>query len=148
MSNKSKSIEEFLLTLFTDNEIELSRNELANYFNCVPSQINYVLSTRFTYDKGYVIESQRGGGGYIKIKKIQFNIDYLSDLINELSIPISEDKALNIAYHLKEQDYIDDHQYMILKVVLNDKSLSNPFKMEDSLRSKILTNVIKQISIK
>jgi len=148
VSNKSKSIEEFLLTLFTDNEIELSRNELANYFNCVPSQINYVLSTRFTYDKGYVIESQRGGGGYIKIKKIQFNIDYLSDLINELSIPISEDKALNIAYHLKEQDYIDDHQYMILKVVLNDKSLSNPFKMEDSLRSKILTNVIKQISIK
>ena len=51
-----------------ENEIELKRNELAEYFNCAPSQINYVLATRFTPDHGYLIQSRRGGGGgYIRI---------------------------------------------------------------------------------
>ena len=63
----SDSIERFIKTLLEqeETEIELKRNELAEYFGCAPSQINYVLATRFTPDHGYVIESQRGGGGYI-----------------------------------------------------------------------------------
>ena len=62
----SDSIEAFIKTLLEDEnrEIELRRNELAEHFQCAPSQINYVLATRFTPDHGYVIESRRGGGGY------------------------------------------------------------------------------------
>ena len=56
-----------------DKEVIIQRNELADKFNCAPSQINYVLTTRFTIEKGYVIESRRGGGGYIIIKKIDYD---------------------------------------------------------------------------
>ena len=64
MANISDIIESFLLETLGDNDtLNISRNELANYFACAPSQINYVLSTRFTPDRGYLIESRRGGAG-------------------------------------------------------------------------------------
>ena len=67
----SDSIEHFIREMFEEkNSIELKRNELAQYFNCVPSQINYVISTRFTTERGYVVESRRGGGGHIRITRI------------------------------------------------------------------------------
>lgn len=67
----SDTIERFIREMLADDEsIELKRNELANQFNCVPSQINYVISTRFTNERGYSVESRRGGGGYIKITRI------------------------------------------------------------------------------
>ncbi len=62
----SDIIEDFIKEMFQENnesELQIKRNELANYFSCAPSQINYVLTTRFTEDKGYYIESKRGGGG-------------------------------------------------------------------------------------
>ena len=66
-------IEEFIKELFEeDNDyIEIQRNDLAEHFNCVPSQINYVISTRFKPSQGYYVESKRGGGGHITIKKIK-----------------------------------------------------------------------------
>ena len=68
----SDSIESFIKTLITQEEpeVELKRNELAEYFGCAPSQINYVLATRFSPDHGYIIESRRGGGGYIRIVRV------------------------------------------------------------------------------
>ena len=66
----SDTIEQFIKDMMQREqqaEIDLKRNELAEYFHCAPSQINYVLATRFTPDHGYVITSQRGGGGYIRI---------------------------------------------------------------------------------
>ena len=69
----SDIIEEFIKDLFEDTDnIEIQRNELAEHFNCVPSQINYVISTRFKPSQGYYVESKRGGGGYIKNKKIHY----------------------------------------------------------------------------
>ena len=75
MARLSDIIEEFLKELMEgmDGAIEIQRNELANRFRCVPSQINYVIDTRFTTEKGYYVESRRGGGGYIKIKRIIFD---------------------------------------------------------------------------
>ncbi len=67
----SDTIEPFISEMLAEDEsIELKRNELANYFKCVPSQINYVISTRFTTERGYSVESRRGGGGYIKITRV------------------------------------------------------------------------------
>jgi len=69
----SDSIENFICDLFgAENSIELRRNELASYFNCVPSQINYVIQTRFTTERGYIVESRRGGGGHIRITRVKF----------------------------------------------------------------------------
>lgn len=82
----SDSIETFIKELLNDDqpEVELKRNELAEYFNCAPSQINYVLATRFSLASGYVIESRRGGGGCIRIVRVvQDRGQRLMYLINE-----------------------------------------------------------------
>ena len=72
----SDIIEEFIKDIFNDesDHVEIGRNELAEQFNCVPSQINYVISTRFKPSQGYYVESKRGGGGHIRIKKIEINL--------------------------------------------------------------------------
>lgn len=68
--NTSDLIEAYLKKILEDSEtIEIRRAEMANLFNCVPSQINYVINTRFTIQRGYTVESKRGGGGYIRIEK-------------------------------------------------------------------------------
>ena len=79
----SDTIEEFIKMMMAqdEEEIELKRNELAEYFSCAPSQINYVLSTRFTPDHGYVIESRRGGGGCIRVIRLRRGS---GDMINYL----------------------------------------------------------------
>ena len=75
MAVLSDNIEQFIKSLLNeyDEMVELQRNELASYFSCAPSQINYVLATRFSPEKGYYIESKRGGGGYIKLTRVDAN---------------------------------------------------------------------------
>ena len=97
MARMSDIIEEFIKQLIneTDGVIEIQRNELANYFKCVPSQINYVIDTRFTTERGYYVESRRGGGGYIKIKRV--NVDrpgnYLMHIVSSMGDSISQQSA-------------------------------------------------------
>ena len=77
MARLSDMIEDFINALLneSDGQLELQRNELADYFECAPSQINYVLATRFSVDRGYYIESRRGGGGYIRIIRLDIDDD-------------------------------------------------------------------------
>ena len=91
----SDIIEEFIKELFDEeNEIEIQRNDLAQKFNCVPSQINYVISTRFKPSQGYYVESTRGGGGHITIKKVNnTKSDYLMHIINNIGNSISNSEA-------------------------------------------------------
>ena len=74
MAKISNSIEDFLLAMLKEAEgsLEIQRSLLAERFDCAPSQINYVLTTRFTPYKGYYVESRRGGGGFIRITKVRF----------------------------------------------------------------------------
>ena len=83
MSILSDTIENFIKSLIIEGsrEIELQRNELAQHFSCAPSQINYVIATRFTLDRGYAVTSKRGGGGYIRIIQLESGGD---DLIQSL----------------------------------------------------------------
>ena len=82
----SDVIENFIKDMLSDdNSAVIQRNDLAEHFNCVPSQINYVISTRFTPLQGYYVESQRGGGGYIKIQKVNItHSDYLMHIITSI----------------------------------------------------------------
>ena len=91
----SDLIEEFIKELFEDNqEVEIQRNELAEHFNCVPSQINYVISTRFKPSQGYYVESKRGGGGHIKIKKaVNTKSDYLMYIIKNIGREITSNEV-------------------------------------------------------
>ena len=86
MANLADLIEQFIKESFKEIQggiVEIQRNEMANQFSCAPSQINYVLTTRFTVEKGYFVESRRGGGGYIRIKKLKISEDdFLKDMIH------------------------------------------------------------------
>ena len=148
MPGLTNMIERFLKSLLEAQEdgiIEIQRNELAEKFNCAPSQINYVLSTRFTPYKGYYIESRRGGGGYIKIIKV--SIDEYEDINNIIINTIGESITKNKAYHiiegLMEEKIISKREGNIIMAALSERSLNceNP-DLRNKLRASILKNIL------
>ena len=130
MASRSNIIEQFILkTLAQDSFIELSRNDLAKFFACAPSQINYVLNTRFTVNNGYVIESVRGGAGFIKVIKLTNNNDNLQNLINLCSQPLTETDGWQILDNLYSRELISVSENQILKRAISTKALNNPLNM-------------------
>ena len=146
MNNKSISdiIENFIMTsLDEDQFIELSRNDLAKFFACVPSQINYVLNTRFTLNRGFVVESQRGGGGYIKVLRVHNNNNnFLTNALEICSKPVTAIQGLQLLEHMKNRNLITDREMELLKSAISAKSLNNPINIDNTLRANILTQVI------
>ncbi len=143
----SDIIEEFIISSLDDDSfIELSRNDLAKFFACVPSQINYVLNTRFTINRGFVVESQRGGGGYIKVTKLKDdNENYLKSALDNCSEPTSLIRANQIVSTLADKKIITNDESEIIKSAISDKALNNPINMENILRSNILKQVIIEL---
>lgn len=126
-----------------DGIIEIGRNEMAERFGCAPSQINYVLTTRFTPYNGYYIESRRGGGGYIKIMKVTIEEPKMRDLIKEaVGESITKNKAYNIIKGLREQDIISEREEAIMKASIEDTALSVVNTDRNKLRASILRNMI------
>ena len=146
MARLSNIIEEFIKTMLRsadDGIIEIKRNELAQQFDCAPSQINYVLTTRFTSDKGYYIESRRGGGGYIRIVRLNINDDeYINNLIlNIIGNSITKTKAFSLIDNFIEEDILTEREGKIIKGVLSDRSLGE-CKDTNELRANILKNIL------
>ncbi len=147
MSKLSNLIEDFIKKLLEDANngvIEIQRNELAQFFDCAPSQINYVLTTRFSSDRGYYIESRRGGGGYIKIIKVNINRDkYIQNLIlNIIGDSITKTKAYGIIESFLDEDIITEREHNIMKVVLADRTLDNVNCDKNVVRADILKNML------
>ncbi len=146
MSGLSNIIESFIKNLLSeaDGSIEIQRNELAEYFECAPSQINYVLTTRFTPYKGYYIESRRGGGGYIKIIKVSINEyeDINNIIVNTIGDSITKSKAYDIINALKEEEIISERESDIIKASIGDRALSCESDNRNSLRADILKNIL------
>ncbi|MBS4535028.1 CtsR family transcriptional regulator [Clostridium sp. D2Q-14] len=147
MARISDIIENFILSMMNENDkeiLEIQRNELAEYFNCAPSQINYVLSTRFTTDKGYYIQSKRGGGGYIKIVKVNIkennNIQEL--LINSIGESITKQKAYTIIDNLREKEFVTSRESLIMKNAIGDRALSNVRGYKNNLRATIFKDML------
>ena len=148
MPNVSDIIESFILSsMGNSNDINLSRNELADFFKCAPSQINYVLTTRFNLNRGYIIQSQRGGGGYIKVVKLKdFDNHYLYKVIEEnLNKEISYKDALYLLEDLVSKEFLTTEQANLISYAIDDKALANPFKLEGNLRSNILKSFLINI---
>ncbi|AYE34505.1 CtsR family transcriptional regulator [Clostridium septicum] len=146
MARISDTIESFIKDMINDrkeNKILIQRNELADKFSCAPSQINYVLTTRFTYEKGYLIESKRGGGGYIIITKITYdNKERRLDLINNsIGDSITYQGAISILDHLIESKTITRKEYEIMKISLNDRTLTSVID-KNRVRADILKGMI------
>jgi transcriptional repressor, ctsR len=144
----SDLIEQYILDFFKENEmVELKRSELANKFNCVPSQINYVISTRFIPELGFYVESRRGGGGYIKICRTNLNrSDYISDIIDKISQNLSQTTLDVYLNDFVRYNILNKKTANIVRVALSDKSLAKVDKYDrDLVRSDMLKNIIVNI---
>ena len=145
----SDVIEEFIKDLFDDNNeyIEIQRNELAEKFNCVPSQINYVISTRFIPELGFYVESRRGGGGYIKISRVNSTKEeYISNITEKIGSKLSQSVADIYLDDFIRYNLLDKNTAKVIKAALSDKSLFKVDKIKrDEVRADILKNILMNL---
>ncbi|HHV38679.1 MAG TPA: CtsR family transcriptional regulator [Tepidimicrobium sp.] len=147
MSGLSNIIENFIKQMLEETEsgiIEIGRNNLAEQFGCAPSQINYVLSTRFTPYKGYYIESRRGGGGYIKIVKVGIEEDEDMEelIVNTIGDSITKSKAYHIVESLIEEGMISEREGRLMTASIEDIALKGVPKEKNRVRADILKNML------
>jgi len=140
-------IEGIINEMLKENEglIEFKRNEIAVRFGCVPSQINYVITSRFTPEKGYIVESRRGGGGFIKIKQIRFDkTSYIMHFINAVGDAMDYNTTKVFLSNLYNHDIISQREMEMLLNITSDNILKSvtPPSARDSLRSAILKNAV------
>ena len=152
MIRLSDIIENFIKEMMAEtdeNELEIQRNELANQFSCAPSQINYVLTTRFTIEKGYYIESKRGGGGCIRIRKIEYieNKPLANVITEKIGDSITYNGGVQIIEALKDAGIISDREVNILKASINDRTLSLVNELRNKVRAEILKGTIMAIML-
>ena len=146
MASRSDIIEKFILnTLAESSFIELSRNDLAKFFDCAPSQINYVLNTRFTVNNGFVIESVRGGAGFIKVTKLTNNHNTLKNLLSICNQPLNVVEGNQVLDNLLARALITPNENQILKRAISTKALNNPLNMEEMLRANVLKEIIIEV---
>ena len=140
----SDMIEEFIKELFNDEDyIEIQRNDLAEHFNCVPSQINYVISTRFKPSQGYYVESKRGGGGHISIKKINTTkSNYLMHTISSVGDTITSQEVDIFLSNFLSYGVVTEKEAKLIKVATSDNVLTVPQDIKDKLRAKIFKNML------
>lgn len=143
----SDIIENYIKELLTDdNEVIIKRNDLANYFNCVPSQINYVIATRFTNEHGFIVESRRGGGGGITIRKVLLTKnDYISTLISSIGNYLKQNEAYSYIKTLFEYSIITKREANIMFAAVSDNTLNTDNETKDYIRAKIMKNMLTNI---
>ncbi len=145
----SDRIEAFITELLkedSDEWLELGRNELASIFGCVPSQINYVISTRFNPEHGYIVESRRGGGGYLRIKQIKYSDGLLMQTIRLVGDSIDEKKAKAYISNLTRQNVIDETPAKLILAAVSDASLDIEQPLKDKIRADIFKNMLAALS--
>ena len=131
----SDAIADMILNMFDENTptIQIQRNDLAQQLGCVPSQINYVITSRFTPEQGYRIESRRGGGGYIMITRAATKENAIMSLVNSIGNSIDEKSAKANVYNLHYQGLI------------SDKAGSNFKGIETDVKNQIRASLLKQM---
>ncbi len=149
MVSLSDQIEQYFRKLLKryQGKIEIKRNRLADEFDCAPSQINYVLDTRFTVDKGYLVESQRGGGGYIRIIRIKIDseTETIQNIISRLDGAVPQKQAEGIIERLYENDLITERVKQLMEKAVNRNTLKVELPYRDFLRGRILKGMLKVI---
>ena len=153
MASLTRVIEKYINNLFSEVEeeqsVSLRRKELAEIFGCVPSQINYVLRSRFTPERGYLVESQRGGHGYIRILRIcydmpQDRINHIDELIGDT---ITDQEARRLLATLQEREMIDSRERILIEGALRhaEELGSSEFDVSPYRRSAISAELLKRM---
>ncbi|WP_078429466.1 CtsR family transcriptional regulator [Alkalihalobacterium alkalinitrilicum] len=151
MRNTSDIIEQYLKNILTNSDgelIEIKRSELAKRFQCVPSQINYVISTRFTIEKGYIVESKRGGGGYIRIIKVKAHnqADLFEQMMQLIGDRVSQVHAEALISRLYEEGAVSKREANLMYSVV-DHSLFNTTNpvLRDYIRANVLKSMLQTL---
>ncbi len=148
----SDTIENFIKALLTDEstEVELKRNELAEYFGCAPSQINYVLATRFSPDHGYLTESRRGGGGYIRIVRVvESGSRRLMYLVNErIGDTLSEEECVRLIGQMKEQGLVSQGEASLMASSVSARAMAVPVPeaIKNAMRARMMKSMLMTIA--
>ena len=148
----SDSIESFIKDMLDEGsaEVELKRNELAEYFRCAPSQINYVLATRFSPDHGYLTESRRGGGGYIRIVRVvQSGSQRLMYLVNErIGDSLTAEECIRLISQLKEADIVTADEASLMAAAVHSRAMGVPLtdEMKNAMRARIMKSMLMTIA--
>ncbi|WP_080147091.1 CtsR family transcriptional regulator [Marinilactibacillus piezotolerans] len=143
--NMSDIIEAYLKKVLNQQEkVEIRRSEIAELFDCVPSQINYVINTRFTIQQGYLVESKRGGGGYIRIIKVQLldESEVLDTMIEIIGKSISERDAQSVVQRLFENDIISKREAKLMLVAVDKTLYTGERIIDNQIRANLLRNMI------
>ncbi|PAQ15180.1 CtsR family transcriptional regulator [Bacillaceae bacterium SAOS 7] len=153
MRNISDIIEDYLKRVLKTNGseiVEIKRNEIADKFQCVPSQINYVINTRFTIERGYIVESKRGGGGYIRIIKVQVHDqqDLIDQIITLVGKRISQSNADDIISRLVEEEVISNREAKIMMSVMDRSVLDMDLPDRDELRARMIIAMLMALKYK
>ena len=146
--NTSDSIEEYIKSILAQAGIvELKRSELADVFQVVPSQINYVIKTRFTESRGYIVESKRGGGGYIRIGKIEFSDRHqmFCDLFDNVGERISQRIFTDVIQLLFDEKIMTEREGNLLLATASDLVLGND---APAIRARMLKKILQQLDRK
>jgi transcriptional regulator CtsR len=150
LSTLADQIEKYLKNLLDNKDtgvLELRRVDLAEIFMCVPSQINYVLETRFTNDHGYHVESRRGGGGYLRIIRLSLDPSKrLNDAIQSIAgQQVTHQAGVGLINRLKEEKFLTKREAMLIQAIIENSLLKNCYEGPDFLRGRILQTVLVNI---
>ena len=143
--NLSNIIAQMISDMLEDvDSAEIQRNELAEKIGCVPSQINYVISSRFTPEQGYIVESRRGGGGYIRITKANYSASNLiMQLINAIGPSLDEKTCRAHIINLNGRNFLTNEQAMLMLSATNEKAYASvPQELRDRVRAAIFKNML------
>lgn len=150
MSNISDIIEQYLKKVLQSkgqDVIEIKRSEIADQFQCVPSQINYVINTRFTVEKGYIVESKRGGGGYIRIIRIkhQDKSELIDEIIQMIGAAVTQRSSIDVLERLLEEEIITEREAKIMLSAIDRTTLAFQLPIRDEIRARILTAMLSSL---
>lgn len=157
-SSLTKIIEEYIAQLIGEAEegsVSLRRKDLAQRFGCVPSQINYVLRSRFAPENGFLVESQRGGHGYIRVMQLTFRdcdekVGHMSELVGNA---ITEQESKRLLVNLQNREVLTPRERLIIEVALrnqeeNGKTLFDisPYR-RDLMRAELLKKLLTSLAL-
>ncbi|WP_096186185.1 CtsR family transcriptional regulator [Evansella halocellulosilytica] len=153
MGNISDVIEQYLKKIIEQSEhegVEIKRSELAEKFDCVPSQINYVISTRFTVERGYLVESKRGGGGYIRIIKVRPDdqMALFDQIIELIGHEIPQASGANIVLRLLEEGAISKREANLMLSAIDRSTITLKLPLRDEVRARLLKSMIATLKYK
>lgn len=151
MGNLADFIEQYLRNiLIQQQKVELQRRELAKMFRCAPSQINYVLETRFTFERGFLVESKRGGGGYIRITPIPWENEFDFLHMIDLLVPeeVNEAQVDNLLRGLIDREVVGNDEALFCQELLVRYFSDLPVEGADNLRARLIKVLLIVLSLK